>query len=126
MKKLNLITAIYSLVASIILLAAPLFTFGSIVSESLDGTGATAGSSSSVDMFFRVLAIIMIVLVAILLVKDKTASMVGKVFVLVCGLVVVIFSSLFGFIAGIFGIVGAALLLASNKKYSIIIDIEKE
>ncbi|MFV0499309.1 MAG: hypothetical protein ACK5NF_04660 [Bacilli bacterium] len=115
MKKLNLFTAIYSLVFSIFLLIAPLLTLGAVVSEAVEVTGS--GSSSSVDIVIRVGSAVMVVLAIVLIIKDDVASNAGKILLIISGILVVILSSFLGFVAGIVGIIGAALLLASNKKY---------
>ncbi len=116
MKGLNLGTAIYSLVLSIFLLVAPLFTLTAIVGESVDESAA--GASSAVDMTIRVMAVVMLLLAIVLVVKDRVASTAGKVLLIIAAAIVILFSSLLGFPAGVVGIVGASLLLASNKKYN--------
>lgn len=114
MKKTNLGTAIYSLVVSIIFLFAPLFTLGSIISEV---SAETTTSATGVDNFFRFLAVVMVILAVILLVKDKVSSTAGKILLIIGGASIILFSSFMGTVAGILGIIGAALLLASNKRY---------
>lgn len=117
MKKLNLGTAIYSLVASILFLFAPLFTLGAIVSD-VAADATSGGASLGMDGFFRTMAGIMLALAIILLVKDRTASTAGKILLIIGGAIIILFSSLLGFVGGVVGIVGASLLLASNKKYN--------
>ncbi len=113
MKKVNTLTAVYCLIFSILLLFIPLLTLGSIVSDV-----ATEGSSSTgIDTFVRVMAGGMVVLSLVMLIKDRVASTAGKILILIAGAIVIMFSSLLGFPAGVIGIVGASLLLASNKKY---------
>lgn len=119
MKKLNLGTAIYSLVASIVFLFAPLLTLGSIIDESANQSAATT-DSGSIDIFFRVLAVAMVVLAIILLVKDRKSSIAGKILLIIGGGIIILFSSLMGFFGGVVGIVGASLLLASNKKFKVV------
>lgn len=149
MKKLNLGTAIYSLIASILFLFAPLLTFGALITDLTaetaggasilvntilvlfaplqtfgalltDVTADTAGGATFVvDAVFRIMAGVILALAIVLLVKDKVASTAGKILLVICGALIVLFSSFLGFIAGIVGIVGASLLLASNKKYEL-------
>ncbi len=115
MKGLNLGTAVYSLVFSIFLLIAPLLTLTAIVGESVDESAS--GAANAVDTPIRVFAVIMVVLALILIIKDRVASKAGKILLIIAGAIVLLFSSLLGFPAGVVGIVGASLLLASNKRY---------
>ncbi|WP_423364030.1 hypothetical protein [Mycoplasma sp. P36-A1] len=114
MKKLSLLTAIYSLIVSIVLLIAPLFTMMSIVGDAIE-ENASASATMGVDSFFRIMAGIMLILAIILMFKSKTSSLAGKILLIIAGGLVVMFSSLLGFVAGICGIVGAGILLATNK-----------
>ncbi len=114
MKKLNLFTAIYSLITSIVLLSAPLITLLFVTSDVIEENGTQ--SSDNVDMFFRIIAAVMIILGIVLIIKVKQTSVAGKILIIIAGLIVLVFSSFMGVPAGICGIIGASLLLASRKK----------
>ncbi len=117
MKGLNLTTAIYGLVLSIFLLIVPLFTLTAILGEAVDETAK--GASSGFDMTIRFLTAVLLVLTVILMIKDRVASTAGKVLLVIGCAIVILFSSLLGFPAGVLGIIGSSLLLASNKKYNV-------
>lgn len=112
MKSLNLGTAIFGLILSIFLLIVPLITFTAAVGEI--ASGGSGSATSGFDLFIRALCLVMFALGIVLIVKDNVASKAGKILIIIAGALVVIFSSLVGFVVGI---VGASLLLASNKKY---------
>ncbi len=114
MKGLNLGTAIYGLVFSIFLLFVPLITASIVAGEVLDSS--MKGSASEFDITIRVFSAIVLGLATALLAKDSVASNAGKILLVISASIVILFSSFFGFPAGVVGIVGSSLLLASNKK----------
>lgn len=82
MKKFILGTAIYSLIISILFLFSPKLTFRAV--------------SFSEDDVYRALAAIMVILAIIILVKDKTASIAGKILLIVGGGIILAYSSQMG------------------------------
>lgn len=107
MKGLNTFTGIYSLIMSTLFLIAPIMTIGEAFSSK--------SRAASIDLYFRGFSLIMVVLGFILVAKANGSSTAGKVLVILAGIMVIMLSSIFGFIAGILGIIGGVLILASTK-----------
>lgn len=123
MKKLNLGTAIYSLIASIILLFAPIILFFSITSEYEQSQQVAAAIAEGgnydtniiaytqiINYIFMALAMVMVVLGIVNIIKVKQSNIVGMILIIIAGAIVIVFSGILGFIGGILGIVGTTIL----------------
>lgn len=106
-------SGIYNLVVGIYFLIAPIFTMGAAIDDAFSG----GASSGGVDMFARLLAVVSILTGVYLIRKDGEGilGMASKILILVGGGLIIIFSSLLGFVGGVCIIVGAAMLMSKFK-----------
>ncbi len=111
MKKVSLFVGIYGVVLSIVMLVLSVMLYIKSFDEIM------VAIAPSVDAAIRILCGVMLLMGILLLDKDKVSSIAGKIMIIIAGIIVVGFSTKYGFVAGIIGIVGSNLILTSNKKY---------
>lgn len=111
MKKVSIVIGVYSVVFSIVVLVLSVMTYIDSFSE------ITADFTPRIDAVIRILFGVMLLMGILLLDKDKVSSMVGKIMIIIAAVIVVGFSTKYGFVAGIIGIIGSNLILTSSKRY---------
>lgn len=122
MKIFRIFTGIYAILVSIVLIIAPIITAvmaAILYSVANDGTPGSKGLIYGVlgtDIFFRIVALTMIIPAFILKLKSKETNKDGQRLIIIAGFIVVILSSLLGVISGILGIIGGIMILTSTKK----------
>lgn len=122
MKIFRIFTGIYAILVSIVLIIAPIITavmaviLYSVANDGIPGSKGLIYGVLGTDIFFRIVALTMIIPAFILKLKSKETNKDGQRLIIIAGFIVVILSSLLGVISGILGIIGGIMILTSTKK----------
>lgn len=122
MKIFRIFTGIYAILVSIILIIAPIITavmaaiLYSVANDGTPGSEELIYGVLGTDIFFRIVALTMIIPAFILKLKSKETNKDGQRLIIIAGFIVVILSSLLGVISGILGIIGGIMILTPAKK----------
>lgn len=122
MKIFRIFTGIYAILVSIVLIIAPIITavmaaiLYSVANDGTPGSEELIYGVLGTDIFFRIVALTMIIPAFILKLKSKETNKDGQRLIIIAGFIVVILSSLLGVISGILGIIGGIMILTSTKK----------